>query len=178
MSILKTKNNMKIEKPISIIIRLDIFHWVVSLLVVTGIILFLVLCVNWKELKQQNSLIESKTVYKIVLNYETKIPYEDSLILMSLKEPLKEREGYSETLYQNPDDPHWYIGRGHQLKYKDFKDIFFKKCIQNVFCYRLTKEQIEILFWKDIKKAWVENERLKRKTLYKNCCNIFISGHR
>jgi flagellar biosynthesis protein FliQ len=90
------------------------------------------------------------------------LSYVDSIILIKLIPVLVKREGLMLVPYTTKG--YRYIGYGHQIVFGDY------------FPQAITKRQADSILWCDIKAAWIENERIKRITLYQDCFNIFISG--
>jgi hypothetical protein len=133
---------------------------------------------NRDRIREANKIIDTKSVYKIELNFNNSIPLEDSLIIIKLIPILKKREGFSPILYQNEGDSRWYIGYGHQMLYRDFSDLFFLKLIDQVLTYQITRKQADLLLWNDILRAYRENERIKKKTLKSDVYKLFTSGHK
>jgi len=112
---------------------------------------------------------EYKTKSDTIIIKKDSITYKDSIIIYSLVDELKAREGYRDTIYWSVDYDNVkraYTGYGHQMKKKDWKLLRFP----------LNKEQVDSMLLADIKSAYWYHRDIDRRNLKKKVKSIFISG--
>ena len=112
---------------------------------------------------------EYKSNSDTIIIKKDSITYKDSIIIYSLVDELKAKEGYRDTIYWSIDYDkvkRAYTGYGHQMRKKDWKVLKFP----------LKREQVDSMLWADIKSAYWYHRDLDRKGLKKNVKSIFISG--
>ena len=136
--------------------------------ILLGICLFLLLYVLWD--KRHEIIPSHDRTPQIALKRDSvkekdSIYYEDKKILDKLRPVLKAREGFSAVSYFD-HYANYYQGYGHLLTTKN----------TDAMPVRLTERQADSILINDLKICYWENERIKRKTEFRDIYNIFISG--
>ncbi len=135
----------------------------VFLLLLCLILLMYVLWAKRHEIIPEQDITPQIALKRDSVKEKDSIYYEDKKILDKLCPILRKREGFRSRPY--PEGNHFLIGFGHYI-------------LKNEHFTEITISYADSLLREDILRAYEENERIKRKTLYQDVKNIFISGEK